>query len=197
MFMELSSENHVNFIRNDWFWLAVMVTESNLIVSLSYSRIFRWALWQWASCYKQYTYFVNLVFIASYFGLNCQFIQGYWRGLIIRNRSVWPTLCLFLNVFTALKKTQFYIFIWTSATQTDMSEHSKHKYNVGCVKCKLPLTLNALITMHVSKSYLSFCQFRQTSPQFVFEQSKCVIYWSWLLSHKISLKSVSIGCQPV
>ena len=41
-------------------------------------------------------------------GFHCQFIQGHWRGMIIRNRSVWPTLFL-LNVFTALKRTHFYI----------------------------------------------------------------------------------------
>ena len=43
-------------------------------------------------------------------GFHCQFIQGHRRGMIIRNRSVWPTLFL-LNVFTALKGTHLYIFI--------------------------------------------------------------------------------------
>ena len=43
-------------------------------------------------------------------GVHCQFIQGHWRKLIIRNRSGWPILFL-LNVFTALKGTHLNIFI--------------------------------------------------------------------------------------
>ena len=48
-------------------------------------------------------------------GFHCQFIHGHWRGLVIRNRSVWPTLFL-LNVFTALKGTHFYISFVVTAT---------------------------------------------------------------------------------
>ena len=44
------------------------------------------------------------------FGFHCQFIQGYRRGLINRNRSVWPRLFL-LNVFTALKGIHFYVLL--------------------------------------------------------------------------------------
>ena len=45
-----------------------------------------------------------------YYGFHCQFIQGHWRGLIIRNESVWPTLFL-LNVSAALKGTHNYILL--------------------------------------------------------------------------------------
>ena len=38
----------------------------------------------------------------------CKLIHGHWRGLISRNRSVWPTLFL-LDVFTALKALFFLI----------------------------------------------------------------------------------------
>ena len=48
---------------------------------------------------------------------HCQFIQGHWRGLIIRNGSVWPTLFL-LNVFTALKGTHLYVFICGYSLET-------------------------------------------------------------------------------
>ena len=76
------------------------------------------------SCYYATDQHINFCFIDNtiplflrsnissfYFsGFHCQFIQGHRRGLIIQNRSVWPTLFL-LNVFTALKGTHLYIFI--------------------------------------------------------------------------------------
>ena len=44
------------------------------------------------------------------------------RGLIIRNRSVWPTLFL-LNVFTAFKGTHLYIYISFEDTIFACIEH--------------------------------------------------------------------------
>ena len=58
----------------------------------------------------------------------CQFIQGHWRGLIIRNRSVWHTLFL-LKVFTALKGTNLYIFIW-------ILKRNNERIDLFCVSMK-------------------------------------------------------------
>ena len=59
-------------------------------------------------------YSIVLAFIAE------QFIQGHRRGLIIHNRSVWPTLFL-LNVFTALKGTHLYILFEFNADEVALT----------------------------------------------------------------------------
>ena len=57
----------------------------------------------WLSCWNS-----KLQYAHS--GLHYQFVQGHWWELFIRNCTVWPTLFL-LNIFTALKGTNFYILL--------------------------------------------------------------------------------------
>ena len=79
----------------------ICVFHSNFYFYISYLNI----IWIYMShCMTSLLKLEITVWIS---GFHCQFML-HWRWLIIRNRSVWPTLFL-LNVFTALKGTHFYI----------------------------------------------------------------------------------------
>ena len=96
-------------------------------------------------------------------GFHCQFIQGHCRGLIIKNRYVWPKLFR-LNVFTAFKRTHYYILLVVNAAGVIPCDNPKKRPHTAPI---------VQLTFHISslKSAEIFCENRKY-PRFRFICSK-------------------------